>query len=83
MRWWLCVHPILKKGLGVIKLRAMGWNDIINETPIHDLRVIWEGNSQDAKRYAENSGFTWKVSKRYIFGGYWVNKTSGEVMYPT
>jgi len=66
-----------------VQLRSLTWQHVINETPFHELPVEWTGSSDNASKFAEAAGYKWKVSRRYIFGGYWVNPTSGAVLYPT
>ncbi len=52
-----------------LKLQTM--QSLVDNVSICDLRDVFTGNAEDCKAYAETNGYTWKDSRKMLFGGYW------------
>lgn len=46
------------------------------------LPVVHTGTMKSCQRYAESKGFVWKPLAAEIYGGYWVEKSTGNCLIP-
>jgi hypothetical protein len=63
------------------ELRVMTMEDVVNDTPLLRLKVVFKGTMDEVNDHAKKKGLVWKDSRKEIFGGYWYDKDNGEA-YP-
>jgi hypothetical protein len=63
------------------ELRVMTMEDVMNDTPLLRLKVVFKGTMDEVNDHAKKKGLVWKDSRKEIFGGYWYDKNNGEA-YP-
>lgn len=59
-------------------LRIMTMDDVMNDTPITQLKSVAKGTFKDLQVYAKKKKLIWNNSPKQIFGGYWYDKKNGE-----
>jgi len=63
------------------ELRIMTMEDVMSDTPLLRLKVVFKGTMDEVNDYAKKKGLVWKDSRKQIFGGYWHDKDNGNA-YP-
>ena len=70
-----------------IELRRQTFQNVLDDTDMMSLPVVFTGNRQQCEKYAADNGFEFKPSRKYLFGGYFYKKptepNSGECLLPT
>ncbi len=54
-----------------MELRLESFQDCIAEVTLTKLPVVFQGTPAQCRNFAEKAGYTWKDSRRMLFGGYW------------
>ncbi len=68
--------------LVLLTLRQFTFKDMLEDRDFTTLPITWQGTPDNAKQYAESSGYQWKTHQSFIFGGYWWNPNTHDVMLP-
>jgi hypothetical protein len=63
------------------ELRIMTMDDVMSDTPLLRLKVVFKGTMDEVNDHAKKKGLVWKDSRKEIFGGYWYDKDNGNA-YP-
>lgn len=53
----------------------------MEEIDVQNLPIVFTGNIDDARDYAQSEGFVWKTDNKLLFQGYFVND-NGECLVP-
>ncbi len=54
----------------------------MKEYCIMKLPIVYEGNEKEIQKYIKSNNFIFRVDKKLLYGGYFVNK-NGNVLYIT
>lgn len=58
------------------ELRQQTFNDVLAETELMSLEVVKTGSVESLHEYAQEQGYTWKQSSKYLFNGYYYKAPS-------
>lgn len=65
------------------ELRKMTFQNVINDTPITQLPIIFHGFFHECCKEAERLGYVWKPSRKYLYDGYYYNKQESACLFIT
>lgn len=73
-----------RKNAATIQVRRRTFQDVVDEIPILDLPVAYEGSYKDCRAYCEaQPGYIWIDSRLQLAGGYYYNKAEATVLLLT
>jgi cation transport regulator ChaB len=70
-------------GGGSRELRILTMEDVMADTPMLKLKVVFKDTLEEVNAWAKKGGLEWKPSRREMFGGYWYDKQSSEAFIIT
>jgi len=59
-------------------MRKMTFQDVLDDKEVTELEVVKTDSIESLHDYAQNLGYDWKSSRKYIFGGYYYMKPTKE-----
>lgn len=65
-----------------LTLRIMTMDDAMDNTKIHNLKIVSKGTFQELQEWSKKKKLVWKDSPKQMFGGYWYDKKTGEAYLP-
>ena len=72
--------PSGKAQENLVELRKQTFQDVLDDTPLLSLPIVFTGSRKECELWAKENGYTFKLSAKMLYGGYYYKNDDRETI---